>query len=95
MRTPKTDKPIVLEEFGVTGLENKTSVYAAWVQKALETGHAGIMPWQYGQLGLTEDGGNKIFKYADALINGVRSRLFLTLKYRKCIANVRFATDCA
>lgn len=30
-----------------------------------------IMPWQFGQLGLTEDGGNKIFKYADALIDGV------------------------
>jgi mannan endo-1,4-beta-mannosidase len=29
------------------------------------------MPWQFGQLGLTEDGGNKIFKYEDALIDGV------------------------
>jgi mannan endo-1,4-beta-mannosidase len=28
------------------------------------------MPWQFGQLGLTEDGGNRAIKYADALING-------------------------
>ena len=31
-----------------------------------------IMPWQFGQLGLTESGGNRLIKYADALINGVR-----------------------
>lgn len=29
------------------------------------------MPWQYGQLGLTETGGNRLIKYADAIINGV------------------------
>ena len=34
-----------------------------------------IMPWQFGQLNLTEDGGNKIFKYADALIDGVRCQI--------------------
>ena len=30
------------------------------------------MPWQFGALGLKEDGGNRLIKYADALINGVR-----------------------
>lgn len=29
------------------------------------------MPWQFGQLGLTEAGGNRLIKYADALVNGV------------------------
>ncbi|KAF8153892.1 hypothetical protein B0H34DRAFT_719516 [Crassisporium funariophilum] len=28
------------------------------------------MPWQFGMLGLKEDGGNRLIKYADALING-------------------------
>ena len=28
------------------------------------------MTWQYGQLGLTESGGNRLIKYADAIING-------------------------
>ena len=31
-----------------------------------------ILPWQWGQLGLTEDGGNRLIKYADALVEGVR-----------------------
>ncbi|KAH9944067.1 glycoside hydrolase [Epithele typhae] len=65
----KANKPVVLEEFGVTGLQNKTVVYPKWVQRALDT-HHGIMPWQFGQLGLTEDGGNRVIKYADALIDG-------------------------
>ena len=34
-----------------------------------------IMPWQFGQLGLTENGGNRLIKYADALINGVRASI--------------------
>ena len=29
------------------------------------------MPWQFGALGLTEQGGNRIIKYADALNHGV------------------------
>lgn len=29
------------------------------------------MPWQFGALDLTESGGNRLIKYADALINGV------------------------
>ncbi|TCD61312.1 hypothetical protein EIP91_008640 [Steccherinum ochraceum] len=65
----RAGKPLLLEEFGVTGLSNKTSVYTAWVNRALETKHA-IMPWQFGQLGLTESGGNRVIKYADALIDG-------------------------
>jgi mannan endo-1,4-beta-mannosidase len=28
------------------------------------------MPWQFGALGLKEDGGNRLIKYADALIDG-------------------------
>ncbi|KAJ3559765.1 hypothetical protein NM688_g136 [Phlebia brevispora] len=32
--------------------------------------YSGIMPWQFGQLGLTEDGGNRIIKYSDQLLNG-------------------------
>lgn len=28
------------------------------------------MPWQFGMLGLKENGGNKLIKYADALIDG-------------------------
>ena len=31
------------------------------------------MPWQIGALHLTEDDGNRIIKYADALIDGVSS----------------------
>ena len=30
------------------------------------------MPWQWGQLGLTENGGNRLIKYADAIVDGVR-----------------------
>ena len=29
------------------------------------------MPWQWGQLGLAEDGGNRLIKYADAIVDGV------------------------
>lgn len=29
------------------------------------------MPWQFGAVGLTENGGNRVIKYADALIDGV------------------------
>ncbi|KAH0590637.1 hypothetical protein H2248_000768 [Termitomyces sp. 'cryptogamus'] len=66
----KANKPVILEEFGVTGLANKTEIYPSWIELALSEDQA-ILPWQFGALGLTENGGNKIFKYADALINGV------------------------
>ncbi|KAJ7225320.1 glycoside hydrolase [Mycena pura] len=62
-------KPLILEEFGVTGLANKTEIYPKWVQFALDTKHA-IMPWQFGASGLKEDSGNRLIKYADALIDG-------------------------
>ncbi|KAG5734642.1 Mannan endo-1,4-beta-mannosidase F [Termitomyces sp. T112] len=65
----KANKPVILEEFGVTGLANKTEIYPSWIELALSEDQA-ILPWQFGALGLTENGGNKIFKYADALING-------------------------
>ncbi|KAK0506163.1 glycoside hydrolase [Armillaria luteobubalina] len=64
----KAGKPLVLEEFGATGIVNKTSIYPAWVDLALKTGHSGIMPWQWGQLGLTE--GNRVIKYADEILDG-------------------------
>jgi len=63
----QANKPLVLEEFGVT---NKSVIYPGWVQRALETKHAGIEPWQFGALGLTEDGGNRVIKYSDQLLNG-------------------------
>jgi mannan endo-1,4-beta-mannosidase len=66
----KANKPVILEEFGLTGLQNKTDIYPIWVDLALQTQHAGIMPWQFGALGLTEDGGNRLINYADALDNG-------------------------
>ncbi|PFH54548.1 glycoside hydrolase family 5 protein [Amanita thiersii Skay4041] len=66
----KAGKPLILEEFGVSGLQNKTDIYPAWVQLALDTKHGRIMPWQFGVLGLTENGGNRLIKYADALIDG-------------------------
>jgi mannan endo-1,4-beta-mannosidase len=28
------------------------------------------MPWQFGALGLTEDGGNRLIKYSDQILNG-------------------------
>ncbi|KIK71083.1 glycoside hydrolase family 5 protein [Collybiopsis luxurians FD-317 M1] len=59
-------KPLILEEFGVT---NKSAIYPSWVQHALDTNHS-IMPWQFGALGLTEDGGNRLIKYADQILNG-------------------------
>ncbi|KAI1793923.1 glycoside hydrolase [Ganoderma leucocontextum] len=65
----KANKPVILEEFGVGGLQNKTTIYPKWVQRALDTEHA-IMPWQWGQLGLTEDGGNRPIKYTDAIVDG-------------------------
>jgi len=30
-----------------------------------------ILPWQFGMLGLKENGGNRVIKYADELIDGV------------------------
>ena len=67
----KANKPVILEEFGLAGEKNKTDFYPEWVQAALDSHTAGIMPWQFGALGLTESGGNRIIKYADALVNGV------------------------
>ncbi|TFK41081.1 glycoside hydrolase [Crucibulum laeve] len=66
----KANKPVILEEFGVFGLQNKTEIYPEWVNIALDTKHGWIMPWQFGKLGLKEDGGNRLIKYADALIDG-------------------------
>ncbi|KAL4266909.1 glycosyl hydrolase 5 (cellulase A) family protein [Pleurotus pulmonarius] len=68
----KIGKPLILEEFGTSGFENKTDIYPTWVKRALDTQHGGsaIMPWQFGKLGLTESGGNRLIKYADALIDG-------------------------
>ena len=37
------------------------------------------MPWQFGAFHLTEDNGNRIIKYADALIDGVSPLLVHTL----------------
>ncbi|KZT05949.1 glycoside hydrolase family 5 protein [Laetiporus sulphureus 93-53] len=62
-------KPLLIEEFGVTGLDNKTAIYPVWVDYALATGHA-IQPWQFGELGLTEDGGNRLIKYSDQIYMG-------------------------
>lgn len=39
------------------------------------------MPWQFGALGLTESGGNRVIKYADALINGVSELISLRPRY--------------
>lgn len=64
----KIGKPLILEEFGVSGLQNKTQIYPSWVKAALDTYHGGIMPWQFGQLGLTE--GNRNIKYADDIWQG-------------------------
>ncbi|KAF8078542.1 glycoside hydrolase superfamily [Lyophyllum atratum] len=65
----KAGKPVILEEFGVSGIANKTDIYPAWVDLALTSDHA-IMPWQFGMTGLKENGGNRLIKYADALIDG-------------------------
>ncbi|KAF5313060.1 hypothetical protein D9619_003242 [Psilocybe cf. subviscida] len=37
----KANKPLILEEFGVSGIQNKTEIYPAWVNLALNTKHAG------------------------------------------------------
>ncbi|KAJ7597118.1 glycoside hydrolase [Mycena floridula] len=66
----KAQKPVVLEEFGVTGIANKTKIYASWVQRSLDNVRNRIMPWQFGMLGLKEDGGNRLLKYADVLLQG-------------------------
>ncbi|KAF8216125.1 glycoside hydrolase [Mycena galopus ATCC 62051] len=67
----KAGKPLILEEFGVTGLANKTNIYPSWIGRVLDTNH-GVMPWQFGALRLKEDGGNRLIKYADALITALR-----------------------
>ncbi|KAH9937103.1 glycoside hydrolase superfamily [Fomitopsis serialis] len=63
-------KPVIMEEFGVTGLDNKTAIYPTWVGYAIATDHAGIHPWQFGMLNLTEDGGNRVLKYTDDIYEG-------------------------
>ena len=35
------------------------------------------MPWQWGQLGLTEDDGNRLIKYEDAIVDGVSDGMTL------------------
>ncbi|TEB34981.1 glycoside hydrolase [Coprinellus micaceus] len=65
----KANKPVILEEFGVMGLQNKTEIYPKWVQTALDTDHS-ILPWQFGMLGLKEKDGQRYFKYEDRLIDG-------------------------
>ncbi|OCH95828.1 glycoside hydrolase [Obba rivulosa] len=74
----KANKPVVIEEFGLSGLQNKTDIYPSWVQHALDTGHA-IMPWQFGVLGLTEDGGNRLIQYTDQIFRGVRCNFCNTI----------------
>lgn len=34
-----------------------------------------IHPWQFGMLNLTEDGGNRVIKYADEIYQGVSALL--------------------
>ncbi|KZO91365.1 glycoside hydrolase family 5 protein [Calocera viscosa TUFC12733] len=63
-------KPIIIEEFGSPENANKTAWYPTWVETAVNTKHAGIMPWQFGQLGLTEDGGYRTIKYTDQIFRG-------------------------
>lgn len=36
-----------------------------------------IEPWQFGELNLTEDGGNRVIKYTDAIVNGVSQNDFM------------------
>ncbi|KAG6888688.1 hypothetical protein C0995_006678 [Termitomyces sp. Mi166 len=67
----KANKPVILEEFGVIGLMGKTLFLLTQFVDDGELIILSILPWQFGALGLTENGGIKIFKYADALINGV------------------------
>ncbi|KAJ7070944.1 glycoside hydrolase [Mycena amicta] len=83
----KAGKPLILEEFGVTGEANKTEIYPKWVQRALDTKH-GIMPWQFGALGLTEDGGNRLIKYADALIDGASPNDGLAIYKNQTVWNI-------
>ncbi|GLB36227.1 putative cellulase (glycosyl hydrolase family 5) [Lyophyllum shimeji] len=64
----KAGKPVILEEFGVSGLANKTHIYPEWVDLALASDHAILI--SIGTVGLKENGGNRLIKYADALIDG-------------------------
>ncbi|KAJ6503435.1 glycoside hydrolase [Mycena vitilis] len=43
----KAGKPLILEEFGVTGLANKTSIYPSWVGRALDTKHGGQVEYRH------------------------------------------------
>lgn len=46
------------------------------------------MPWQFGELSLTEDNGNRIIKYADAINHGVSSRLYCIMP--RCLSSTGF-----
>ncbi|KAL6304292.1 glycoside hydrolase superfamily [Sparassis latifolia] len=70
------EKPVIIEEFGALGLDNKSTIYPVWVNFGLESRHA-IQPWQFGMLNLTEDGGNRIIKYTDAISNGVSFTFYM------------------
>jgi hypothetical protein len=41
LATKKANKPLIIEEFGMEGLSNKTAIYPTWVQRLLDTQHAG------------------------------------------------------
>lgn len=46
------NKPVLLEEFGLTGYDNQASIYPAWFDACIQGGCAGIMPWALGAEGL-------------------------------------------
>ena len=46
----QANKPVVMEEFGVTGYGNQTSIYPGWFHLAEQGGLGGIMPWSLGGL---------------------------------------------
>ncbi|KAJ7458495.1 CEL4a mannanase [Mycena latifolia] len=59
-----TNKPVIIEEFGVTSSSTRNATYATWYQTMLSTGLTGDMLWQAGsQLtnGPTPDDGYAIF----------------------------------
>lgn len=60
----------MIEYLTLYGLAGKSSFYMTLCYCA-HTYFSRIQPWQFGELGLTEDGGNRLIQYTDQIYEGV------------------------
>lgn len=60
-----------------------------WKDGTTSNESCSILPWQFGFLGLKENGGNRFIKYADEIINGVGALLFFFYFWVWCVQYIQ------